>query len=68
MASNEGRLKGAARVEGLAGGAILCALLTGCVSIGLIVWGLLFNPLLAGLALIASAISFTGIANAILRR
>lgn len=56
------------RIEGLAGGAVMCAVVTGFASLGLIVWGLFFNPVLSGLALIASAISFTGVANVILRR
>lgn len=56
------------RAKGFAGAAILAAYITGSLSLVAAVVGMFINPILPGLALIAAAICFTGIANAMLRR
>ena len=60
-------MTGAERVRGLAGGAIIAALITGSAALAFVVIGFFTNVIVSGLALVAAAICFTGIANAILR-
>jgi hypothetical protein len=56
------------RARGLGGGAIYAALLTGAIALIVVVIGLFTNILVSAIALVAAAIAFTGIANAIFRR
>lgn len=61
-------MNGAERARGLAGGAIIAAIITGSIALVCVAVGFFTNVVLSGLALVAAAICFTGVANAILRQ